>query len=132
MPRIESEPLHKVSEAGGKILERWAPVKDVVRNRLGVTDYNHKSFSKEHFRCPDRQHEDPGPSANWHKDGFCHCFGCGKDFNAKAMAAWLGIVWRALLSTQPKLLSAKKIDLDAAPQETESAPVLNGRRTLSR
>ena len=54
------------------------------------------------------------PSANWHKDGFCHCFGCGKDFNAKEMAEWLGIPWRALLGRQPQILSSDNIDLNAA------------------
>ena len=122
LPRIEPEPLHKVSAAGGYNQERWVPVKEAVRNRLGVTDYNRKSFSKKHFRCPDPQHEDPGPSANWHKDGFCRCFGCGKTFNAKEMAEWLGIDWRELLRAQPKLLSTTDIDLNAA-LGTESAPL---------
>ena len=101
------------------------PVKEAVRSRLGVTRYNHKGFSKNHFRCPDPQHEDPGPSANWHKDGFCHCFGCSKDFNAKEMAEFLDIPWRAQLGIQPQILSSDKIDLNAAPRqlETASAPL---------
>ena len=125
LPRIEPEPVPNISIPGGYNDPRWDPVKEAVRSRLGVTRYNHKGFSKNHFRCPDPQHEDPGPSANWHKDGFCHCFGCGKDFNAKEMAEFLDIPWRAQLGIQPQILSSDKIDLNAAPRQlsTASAPL---------
>lgn len=79
-----------------------------------------------HFRCPNPQHEDLGPSANWHKDGFCHCFGCGEDFNAKEMAEFLGIPWRALLGTQPQILPSDNTDLNRAPRQLQAttAPLL--------
>ena len=125
LPRIKREPAPIISAPAGYNDPRWDPVKEAVRSRLGVTRYNHKGFSKKHFRCPDPQHEDPGPSANWHKDGFCHCFGCGNDFNAKEMAEFLRIPWRALLGTQLQILSSNNIDLNAAPRqiETASAPL---------
>ena len=54
-------------------------------------------------------------------DGHYKCFGCGDDIQSWQVAEWLGIDWRTLLRPQPKTPSANKIDLDAAPQETESA-----------
>ena len=125
LPLSEPEPPPNISIPGGDNDPRWDAVKEAVRIKLDVTRYNHKGFSKKHFRCLDPQHEDPGPSANWHKDGYCHCFGCGKDFNAKEMAEWLGIPWRALLGRQRQILSSDNIDLNAAPRhlETTSAPL---------
>ena len=124
LPHIEPEAAPNISIPGGDNDPRWDAVKEADRIALGVTRYNHKGFSKKHFRCFDPQHEDPGASANWHKDGFCHCFGCGKDFNAKEMAEFLGIPWRALLGRQRQILSSDNIDLNAAPRqlETTSAP----------
>ena len=121
LPQTEPEPARHISIASGDNDPRWDSVKEAVRSALGVTAYNRKGFSKKHFRCPDPQHEDPGPSANWHRDGFCHCFGCGKDFNAKEMAEFLDIPWRALLGRQPQILPSDKIDLNAAPREPEAA-----------
>ena len=121
LPQIASEPAHHISVPSGDSDPRWDPVKDAVRNTLGVIDYNRKGFSKKHFRCPDPQHEDLGPSANWHRDGFCHCFGCGKDFNAKEMAEFLDIPWRALLAKQRQILPSDTIDLNAAPRDPEAA-----------
>ena len=125
LPHIEPEAAPNISIPSGDNDPRWDAIKEAVRIALDVTRYNRKGFSKKHFRCLDPQHEDPGPSANWHKDGFCHCFGCGKDFNAKEMAEWLGIPWRALLGTQSQILSSDNIDLNALPRqlETASAPL---------
>lgn len=120
-PHIERQPAPTISIPSGDNDPRWDPVKEAVRSALGVTDYNRKGFSKKHFRCLDPQHEDPGPSANWHKDGFCHCFGCGKDFNAKQMAEFLGIPWRDLLGIQPQSHASDTIDLNAAPREPDTA-----------
>lgn len=126
LPQIESQPAPKISAPRGYNDPRWDAVKEAIRLALGVTDYNHKGFSKKHFRCLDRQHDDPGPSANWHRDGFCHCFGCGKDFNAKEMAEFLHIPWRALLGVQPQRPPSDPIDLNTAPDqlETLSTPIL--------
>ena len=125
LPQLESEPAPRISAPSGYNDPRWDPVKEAVRLALNVTDYNHKGFSKKHFRCLDPQHEDPGPSANWHRDGFCHCFGCGKDFNAREMADFLHIPWRALLDRQPQRPPSDPIALNAAPGqlETLSAPI---------
>ncbi|MCE2471830.1 MAG: hypothetical protein J4G18_08005 [Anaerolineae bacterium] len=92
LPRIdEPEPAPRISLAGGSNDPRWDAVKEAVRLALGVTDYNHKGFSKKFFRCYDRQHDDLDASAQWHRDGFCKCHGCGKTFNAKQMAEFLNI-----------------------------------------
>jgi len=85
LPQIESKPALKISVPGGYNDPRWDAVKEAVRIALNVHDYNRKGFSKKKFRCLDLQHEDPEASANWHRDGFCHCFGCGKDFNAMTL-----------------------------------------------
>ena len=121
LPQIEPEPAPNISIPSGDNDPRWHAIKEAVRIALDVTRYNHKGFSKKHFRCLDPQHEDPGPSAQWHKNGFCHCFGCGKDFNAKDMAEFLGIPWRALLGTQSQIFSSDNIDLNAAPRQLETA-----------
>ncbi len=119
--QIDPEPMPSRSMPSGANDPRWNAIKEAVRSALGVTAYNRKGFSKKHFRCPDPQHEDPGPSANWHRDGFCHCFGCGKDFNAKEMAEFLHIPWRALLGGQRQSLPADTIDLNAAPRDPKAA-----------
>lgn len=126
LPQIERDPAPALSIASGYNDPRWDPVKEAVRIALDVSDYNRKGFSKKHFRCLDPQHEDPGPSANWHREGFCHCFGCGKDFNAKQMAEWLGIPWRDLLGAQRQIRPANNIDLNAVPRQLEpvSAPLI--------
>ena len=121
LPQIERAPAPHISIPGGYNDPRWDAIKEAVRIALDVHDYNHKGFSKKKFRCLDLQHDDPEASANWHRDGFCHCFGCGKDFNAKQMAEWLGIPWRALLGRQRQLLPTDNIDLNAAPYDPESA-----------
>ncbi len=121
LPQIESKPVPSIPIPSGDNDPRWDAIKLAVRIALDVHDYNRKGFSKKHFRCPDPQHEDPGPSANWHRDGFCHCFGCGKDFNAKEMAEFLHIPWRALLGGRRQIPSADKIDLNAAPRDSEAA-----------
>ena len=121
LPQIEPETAPNISIPSGDNDPRWDAVKEAVRIALDVTRYNHKGFSKKHFRCPDPQHEDPGPSANWHKNGFCHCFGCRKDFNAKDMAEFLGIPWRPLLGIQSQIFSSDNIDLNAAPRQLETA-----------
>ena len=121
LPQIEPKPALKISTPGGHNDPRWDAIKEAVRIALGVHDYNRKGFSKKKFRCLDLHHDDPEASANWHRDGFCHCFGCGKDFNAKQMADWLGIPWRALLGRKRQFLPANDINLNAAPPEFETA-----------
>ena len=103
--------------------ERWAPVKEAVRITLGAERFNHKGFSKN-FRCLIPHHEDKGPSAAWHKNGFYKCFGCGEVLNAKDTAELLSIDWRAHIGPQLKLVSSTNIDLNAAPQtDVETAPL---------
>ena len=121
LPEIEPEPVPKISIADGYNDPRFDAIKEAVRIALDAHDYGHKGFSKKKFRCLDPQHEDHEASANWHRDGFCHCFGCGKDFNAVQMAEWLGIPWRALLGRRRQFRPADPIDLSAAPRELESA-----------
>ncbi len=121
LPQIESEPAPKISVAGGYNDPRFDAIKEAVRIALDVHDYGHKGFSKKFFRCLDPQHEDPEASAQWHKNGFCHCHGCGKNFNATEIAEWLAIPWRALLGRRRQFRPADPIDLSAAPRELESA-----------
>ena len=121
LPQIESKPALTISVPSGYNDPRWDAIKESVRIALDVHDYNRKGFSKTKFRCLDLQHNDPEASANWRRDGFCHCFGCGKDFDANQMAEWLGIPWRALLGRQRQFRTAHNIDLDAAPPEFETA-----------
>ena len=94
-----------------------------MRLTLGVEEFNRKGFSKN-LRCILPHHEDKEPSAAWHKSGFYKCFGCGAVLNAKDCAEVLGIDWRSLLIPQPKLVSSKDIDLNAAPgTDAEAAPL---------
>ena len=103
----------------------WDTVKDAIRIELGIgpADFKSNGFSKN-FRCRNPEHEhDDTRSAGWHKDGYCKCFKChgpGESFNAMQMATWLNIDWRALLRTQPQIVSSKDIDLEAAPRQTEA------------
>ena len=80
-----------------------------------------RGLSKKHFRCPDPQHEHRGASANWHKDGFCYCFGCGENFKAKELAEWQSIPWRTLVGIQPQIRLSGNIELNAAPRRLETA-----------
>ena len=134
VPGIKRPPLRNISPTADHEQGRWDAVNEAIHIKLGLgpSDFKGKGFTKKNFHCVNPQHDDKKASAGWSRDGNYKCFGCGEDIQSWQVAEWLGIDWRVLLSTQPKLLSAKKIDLDAAPQETESAPVLNGRRTLSR
>ena len=118
---IESKPAPRISVPGGYNDPRFDAIKEAVRSVLDVHDYGHKGFSKKFFRCLDPQHEDPVASAQWHKNGFCHCHGCGKNFNATQMADWLAIPSRALLGRRHQFRPADPIDLNAVPRELESA-----------
>ena len=123
LPGIDPKRAPKSFTAIDNNDERWAPVKEAVRLTLGAEDFNRKGFSKN-FRCLIPHHEDKGPSAAWHKNGFYKCFGCGQVLNAKDTAELLGIDWRAHIGPQPKLVSSTNIDLNAAPQtDVETAPL---------
>ena len=76
------------------------------------------------FPAPIRYTRTRTPSAAWHKGGYCTCHGCGDTYNAKQVAEWLGIDWRALIRPQRSFVSAGNIDLDAAPQiDSTEAPL---------
>ena len=121
-PSIERKPPPKSSTTINYNDQRLDPIKEAVRRTLGVENFNRKGFSKKHFRCLDPQHDDPGPSANWHhKKGFCKCFGCGQIYNTIQTAEWLNIDWRALLKDQSSNGSSKSINLNAIPL-TDAVP----------
>ena len=125
-PRIQRRPVRKLSTEIDHDQQDWDAVKEAIRIALGIglDDFNRKGFSKN-FRCLNPHHEDKTPSAAWHKDGFYKCFGCGEILNAKQMAERLDIDWRPLIRTQPKLVSSRGIDLNAAPQTDATAAPLS-------
>ena len=120
LPRIKREPVRTISPTGDHNQDGWSAVYEAVRIAVSVTHFKANGYSKKNISCPNPQHADKNPSAGWHKDGYCTCHGCGDTFNAKTVADWLGIPWRALIRQQLSLVSAKNIDLDAAPQQTEA------------
>ena len=120
-PGIEQRPVRKPSTKIDHDQQGWDAVKEAVRISLGVTRFKSNGFSKN-IRCPNPLHEDKTPSAAWHKSGYCTCHACAESFNAKQVAEWLGIEWRALRRPKPKIVSSRNIDLDAAPQQVETAP----------
>ena len=100
----------------------WDAVKEAIHIALGLDHFKSNGISKK-FCCRNPLHEEEEASAGWHKDGYYKCFYCGA-FNAKGVAEWLGIDWRALLRPQPQIVSSKDIDLDAAPRTgAETAPL---------
>ena len=121
-PGIEQGPVRTPSPEIDHDQQGWDAVKEAIRIALGVTRFKSNGFSKN-IRCPNPLHEDKTPSAAWHKGGYCTCHACAESFNAKQVAEWLGIDWCALRRPQPKIISTNKIDLDAAPQQTETAPL---------
>ena len=124
-PRLKRTPQRKPASDIDQDLSGWDAVKEDIRIALDIDldDFNRKGFSKN-FRCLNPHHEDKTPSAAWHKDGFYKCFGCGEELNAKEMAERLGIDWRPLIRPQPKLVSSRGIDLNAAPQiDSTEAPL---------
>ena len=124
LPRIKSKPVRKRLEKLDHDQGRWDAVNEAIRIALGIgiSDFKDNGYTKN-FHCVNPQHDDIKASAGWSRDGHYKCFGCGDDIQSWQVAEWLGIDWRALLRPQPKTPSANKIDLDAAPQETESAPL---------
>ena len=124
-PRLKRVPPRKPTTVIDHGQSGWDTVKDAIRIELGIgpADFKSNGFSKN-FRCRNPEHEhDDTRSAGWHKDGYCKCFKChgpGESFNAMQMATWLNIDWRALLRTQPQIVSSKDIDLEAAPRQTEA------------
>ena len=97
----------------------WDAVNEAVRIALGVDRFKSNGYSKN-IHCPNPRHEDKNPSAAWHKDGYCTCFSCGETFNTKQVAEWLGIDWRALRWSKLKIVFPNDINLDAAPEQTDT------------
>ena len=123
VPGIKQKPVQRISAGTDHDQQGWDAVKEVIRIALGVERFKSNGYSKN-IRCPNPLHEDKTPSAAWHKDGYCTCHACGESFNAKQVAEWLDIDWRALRWSQPQSVSSKDIDLDAAPQtDAETAPL---------
>ena len=124
LPSIKHKPVWKPPIEIDHDQQGWDAVKEVIRIALGVERFKSNGFSKN-IRCPNPLHEDKTPSAAWHKGGYCTCHACAESFNAKQVADWLGIEWRALRRPKPKIVSSKDINLDAAPQQTaaERAPL---------
>ena len=115
LPSIKRKPVWKPSTEIGHDQRGWDAVKEAIRLALSIERFKSNGYSKN-IHCPNPQHEDKTPSAAWHKDGYCTCHACGESFNAKQVADWLGIDWRALTRSRLPLISSKDIDLDAAPQ----------------
>ena len=120
-PGIKQTPIWKPSTEIGHDQRGWDAVKEAIRLALSIERFKSNGYSKN-IHCPNPQHEDKTPSAAWHKDGYCTCHACAESFNAKQVAEWLGIEWRALRRPKPKIVSSRNIDLDAAPQQVETAP----------
>ena len=122
-PRIQRRPVQRLSSEIDHDQAGWDAVKEAIRLALGIDRFKANGYSKN-IPCPNPLHEDKTPSAAWHKDGYCTCHACGESFNAKQVAEWLGIDWRALRWSQPQSVSSKNIDLDAAPQiDSTEAPL---------
>ena len=122
-PRIQRRPVRKLSNEIDPDRGGWDAVKEAIRIALGVERFKSNGYSKN-IRCPNPLHEDKTPSAAWHKDGYCTCHACGESFNAKQVAEWLGIDWRALIRPQRSIVSTNNIDLGAAPQiDSTEAPL---------
>ena len=123
VPGIKQKPVQRISAGTDHDQQGWDAVKEVIRIALGVERFKSNGYSKN-IRCPNPLHEDKTPSAAWHKDGYCTCHACGESFNAKQVAEWLDIDWRALIRPQRSFVSAGNIDLDAAPQiDSTEAPL---------
>ena len=122
-PGLKQKPVRQLSSEIDHDQPGWDAVKEAIRLALGIDRFKANGYSKN-IPCPNPLHEDKTPSAAWHKDGYCTCHACGESFNAKQVAEWLGIDWRALRWSQPQSVSSKNIDLDAAPQiDAETAPL---------
>ena len=123
-PRIQQKPVRQLSTGIDHEQPGWDAVKKTIRLALGIDRFKANGYSKN-IPCPNPQHEDKTPSAAWHKDGYCTCHGCGDTYNAKQVAEWLGIDWRALIRSRPQIVSSRGIDLDAAPQTDATAAPLS-------
>ena len=122
-PRIQRRPVQRLSSEIDHDQPGWDAVKEAIRLALGIDRFKANGYSKN-IPCPNPLHEDKNPSAAWHKGGYCTCHGCGDTYNAKQVAEWLGIDWRALIRPQRSFVSAGNIDLDAAPQiDSTEAPL---------
>ena len=121
-PSIKRAPLPIPSAEIDHDQVGWDAVYEEIRTALGIDRFKANGYSKN-ISCPNPQHEDKNPSAGWHKEGYCTCHACGETFNAKRVAEWLNIDWRALTRPQRSIVSPNNIDLDAAPQPAETAPL---------
>ena len=122
-PSIKQKPVQRLSSEIDHDQPGWDAVKEAIRLALGLTHFKANGYSKN-IPCPNPDHDDKTPSAAWHKAGYCTCHGCGETFNAKQVAEWLGIDWRALLRPQRSIVATNNIDLGAAPQiDSTKAPL---------
>ena len=122
-PRIQRRPVQRLSSEINHDQPGWDAVKEAIRLALGIDRFKANGYSKN-IRCLNPLHEDKTPSAAWHKDGYCTCHGCGDTYNAKQVAEWLGIDWRALIRPQRSIVATNNIDLGAAPQiDSTEAPL---------
>ena len=122
-PGLKQKPVQRLSAGIDHEQPGWDAVKEAIRLALSIDRFKANGYSKN-IPCPNPLHEDKNPSAAWHTDGYCTCHGCGGTFNAKQVAEWLGIDWRALIRPQRSFVSAGNIDLDAAPQiDSTEAPL---------